>query len=154
MTRFRVSVNNYPLTGLVDTDHNLHTRRPVDILYRAPRGATTKDGYVIPDDGWLTERELQETYGMTSIPKNWQRRRYPRTDMSSYLFDGIILEAPDEPNARDMFKKRFKIKTADENFQIEPTEDAPGLVGPRKMKPDLWEKILAKRNACGKTAEV
>ncbi len=74
---------------------------------------------------------------MAEIPKDFRRRKRLRLDLSAELFEGAVIEAESEWEARDVFARQYSVKdTKGEHWQITPAEpgDEVGLYGPKKLR--------------------
>lgn len=131
--RFKVSVKGYPVMGYVDSDKKVHSRLPVETHYRRPAKEVDSD---VPD-GWHTARQLKESYGLPEVPKEFRSRKRVCMNLTSALFEGAVVAADSEHEARDKFMKAYGLKdTAAENWKVKKAgADEPiGPYGPKKLR--------------------
>lgn len=131
--RFRVAVKGYPVMGFVDRDRKAHPSLPLETHYRRPAKDVDSD---VPD-GWHTERQLREEYGLAEIPKDFRKRKRVRMDLTSALFEGAVVEADSEHEARAVFMKAYGLKdTAAGNWKVSrcSADEPVGPYGPKKLR--------------------
>ena len=147
LPRFRVSLKGYPVMGFVDRIEKPSGEVSIEILsslpavdhFRARKPEIALDEGI--DDGWLTARQLQELYGLD--PKEfdqvdsakWRKRKRVRMDLTGAMFEGAVIEASSEYEARDVFRKRYGVRnTQDALWSVSPTEEPLGPYGPKKLR--------------------
>jgi hypothetical protein len=132
--RFKVAVRGYPVMGFVDSDKKVHPKLPVETHYRRPAKDVDSD---VPD-GWHTERQLRESYGIKGpIPEGFRSRKRVRMDLTSALFEGAVVAADSDHEARDVFMKTYGLNdTAASNWKVKKAgADEPiGPYGPKKLR--------------------
>jgi hypothetical protein len=131
--RFKVAVKGYPVTGFVDRDKKVHPRLPVETHYR--RRSTDVDSDI--PDGWHTARQLQDEFGLREIPKEFRSRKRVSMDLTSALFEGAVVAADSEHEARAVFMKTYGLNdTAASNWKVKRAgADEPiGPYGPKKLR--------------------
>jgi len=141
--RFRVALKGYPVTGFVDLVNGepvVHRKLPVEPHYRPRKASDALDDGI--DDGWFTERQLREVYGLDGVPDGWRKRNRVRNDLTSAIFDGAVVEAIDKHNAIAAFRELYGVNHTAEKFTTEPAEpgDQIGPFNPRKMRGLLARK--------------
>jgi hypothetical protein len=131
--RFRVAVKGYPVMGFVDGDKRAHAKLPIETHYRRRAADVDSD---IPD-GWHTERQLRDVYGLKEIPKDFRSRKRVRMDLTSALFEGAVVAADSEHEAREVFSKTYGLNdTAASNWKVRKAgaEEPIGPYGPKKLR--------------------
>lgn len=131
--RFRVAIKGYPVMGFVDRDRKVHSRLPVETHYR--RRAADVDSDV--PDGWHTERQLRDSYGLPEVPRDFRRRKRVRMDLTSALFEGAVVAADSEHEARAVFCATYGVKdTLADNWKVRKcgAEEPVGPYGPKKIR--------------------
>lgn len=134
--RWRVAVKGYPVVGFEDVGKDgkktIHSSLPAAPHYR--RRAEDLD-HDVPE-GWHTERDIVEFYGLPEVPKNFRKRTRIRTDLTATLFKGAVVPADTEYEAKDVFARDYGInETKRDNWIVveKVSGDTPlGPYGPLK----------------------
>lgn len=150
---FRVSLKGYPVTGFVDRYHDADGESVVDVYSKSPverhfrprdADAALDDG--IGGDGWFTARQLQELYGLSIDEldgKKWKSRPRVRMDLTTALFEGVVIKAYSASQAREIFCRLYGVNdTNSSNWIVKPhskdskfEESRVGdFFGPKKMR--------------------
>ena len=137
LTRFRVALKGYPVMGFVeqvDGKPVVHRKLPIEPHYRPRKPGEALDQGI--DDGWFTERQLLEVYGLDAVPEGWRKRSRVRNDLTGAIFEGAVVEAIDEHNAIAAFRELYGVNHTAERFTTAPAEttDQIGPYGPKKMR--------------------
>lgn len=143
--RFRVVIKGYPVTGFVDTIREIDEetgdeikrkvvlpKLPVAWHYRRPAKDLDSD---VPD-GWFTEAQIK-SFGLSKVPEGFRKRKRVRSDLTSALFEGAVVEAETEGMAREAFAKQYGVNdTRGKNWVVKKAapDDQVGPFGPKKIR--------------------